>query len=92
MEGPEPGFEPGTEDPQSHMLPGYTTRAMFVEEAMFHEIFKSYAYVRQTTRTPTLLLSTKNAGVAKLGQRRKIQSLVLSGPRVQISSPALFFI
>ena len=27
--GPEPGFEPGTEDPQSHMLPGYTIRAMF---------------------------------------------------------------
>src|SRR5512136_12370 len=26
--GPEPGFEPGTEDPQSHMLPGYTIRAM----------------------------------------------------------------
>jgi hypothetical protein len=26
--GPEPGFEPGTEDPQSHMLPGYTIRAI----------------------------------------------------------------
>ena len=28
MRRPEPGFEPGTEDPQSHMLPGYTIRAM----------------------------------------------------------------
>ena len=27
---PEPGFEPGTEDPQSHMLPGYTTRAIMI--------------------------------------------------------------
>ena len=26
---PEAGFEPATEDPQSHMLPGYTTRAIF---------------------------------------------------------------
>jgi hypothetical protein len=31
------------------------------------------------------------AGVAKHGQRRKIEGLVLSGPRVQISSPALIF-
>jgi hypothetical protein len=28
------------------------------------------------------------AGVAKLGQRRKNEGLVLSGPRVQIPSPA----
>ena len=27
---PEPGFEPGTEDPQSHMLPGYTIRAILI--------------------------------------------------------------
>jgi hypothetical protein len=31
------------------------------------------------------------AGVAKHGQRRKIEGLVLSGPRVQISSPALIY-
>ena len=29
------------------------------------------------------------AGVAKLGQRRKIQGLILSGSGVQIPSPAL---
>ena len=28
--GPESGFEPDTEDPQSHMLPGYTTRAIVI--------------------------------------------------------------
>ena len=37
---PEPGFEPGTEDPQSHMLPGYTTRAIFLGDAIIEEIFK----------------------------------------------------
>ena len=26
--GPGPGFEPGPEDPQSHMLPSYTTSAI----------------------------------------------------------------
>ncbi len=31
------------------------------------------------------------AGVAKHGQRRKIEGLVLSGPRVQISSPAYLY-
>ena len=31
------------------------------------------------------------AGVAKLGQRRKIQGLILSGSGVQIPSPALNF-
>jgi hypothetical protein len=35
---PEPGFEPGTEDPQSHMLPGYTTRAID-ERSGGNEIF-----------------------------------------------------
>ena len=57
---------------------------------MIQEIFKPYVYSRQTKRTNTPLQEPKNAGVAKLGQRRKIQSLVLSGPRVQIPSPALF--
>ena len=28
IKGPEPGFEPGTKDPQSHMLPDYTTQAI----------------------------------------------------------------
>ncbi len=32
------------------------------------------------------------AGVAKLGQRRKIQGLILSGSGVQIPSPALLFL
>jgi hypothetical protein len=35
MAGPEPGFEPGTEDPQSHMLPGYTIRAMLSKVLWF---------------------------------------------------------
>ena len=55
---------------------------------MIEEIFKPYVYSRQTKRMNTPLQEPKNAGVAKLGQRRKIQSLVLSGPRVQIPSPA----
>ena len=42
-EGPEPGFEPGTEDPQSHMLPSYTTRAILLWGAIPEEIFKVYA-------------------------------------------------
>jgi hypothetical protein len=33
--GPEPGFEPGTEDPQSHMLPGYTIRAILTTWVFF---------------------------------------------------------
>ena len=32
------------------------------------------------------------AGVAKLGQRRKIQGLILSGSGVQIPSPALLIL
>ncbi len=55
------------------MLPGYTTRAMNVEGAMSHEIFKPYVYT--VKHEPLSLLS--HAGVAKHGQRRKIQSLVL---------------
>ena len=39
----------------------------------------------------TQLFGGSNAGVAKLGQRRKVEGLVLSGPRVQIPSPAPFF-
>ena len=35
IKGPEPGFEPGTEDPQSHMLPGYTTRAILLYEGQY---------------------------------------------------------
>jgi hypothetical protein len=38
MAGPEPGFEPGTEDPQSHMLPGYTTRAIFFYVALSNDV------------------------------------------------------
>ena len=51
---PEPGFEPGTEDPQSHMLPGYTIRAIYSKEPCslgdsidlncdLHEVFLSFS-------------------------------------------------
>ena len=35
FKGPEPGFEPGTEDPQSHMLPDYTIRAISLGETQY---------------------------------------------------------
>ena len=37
-QGPEAGFEPATGDPQSHMLPGYTTRAILPDEGNTDEI------------------------------------------------------
>ena len=48
MAGPEPGFEPGTEDPQSHMLPGYTTRAIYTmgQCFMMYSTFPNNAVMR----------------------------------------------
>jgi hypothetical protein len=42
IKGPEAGFEPATEDPQSHMLPGYTTRAVMITffAAIINYIYK----------------------------------------------------
>ena len=48
MAGPEPGFEPGTEDPQSHMLPGYTIRAISMcaqgSSFLYHKHFFFFYY------------------------------------------------
>ena len=43
IDGPEAGFEPATEDPQSHMLPGYTTRAISILEALSNQ-YLYFAY------------------------------------------------
>ena len=46
VDRPEAGFEPATEDPQSHMLPGYTTRAISFYGAITEKYLKYVHYKR----------------------------------------------
>ncbi len=58
------------------------------EESLIVEAYINYMYCYYEKSKKHFLFTGRHAGVAKLGQRRKIQSLVLSGSRVQIPSPA----